>query len=129
MNKQADQVSHHNQHAKARHFSIEQNVMVRNKRPGKKWVPGVIKKEKCILWKRHIDHLLDNATSHTVPSTSTPVDVDQESFTPSVPSDEPEDTLETDTEHSAPRYPDCVRNPPDRFLCKQVTNESDSVPL
>jgi hypothetical protein len=140
MNKQADQVSHHNQHAKARHFSIEQNVMVRNLRPGKKWVPGVIKKqlgpltflvevENGILWKRHIDHLLDNATSHTVTSTSTPVDVDQESFTPSVPSDEPEDTLETDTEHSAPRYPDCVRNPPDRFLCEQVTNGSDSVPL
>ena len=42
MNKQADQVSHHNQHAKARQFSTEQNVMVRNLRPGKKWVPGVI---------------------------------------------------------------------------------------
>ena len=126
MNKQADQVSHHNQHAKARHFSIEQNVMVRNLRPGKKWVPGVKKQlgpltflvevENGILWKRHIDQLLDNATSHTVISTSTPVDGDQESFTPSIPADAPENTLETDTEHSAPRYPDRVRNPPDRFM-------------
>ena len=131
MNKQADQVSHHNQHAKARHFSIEQNVMVRNKRPGKKWAPGVIKKqlgpltflvevEKGILWKRHIDHLLDNATSHTVTSTSTPVDVDQESFTPSVPSDEPEDTLETDTEHSAPHYIQIVLEIHQTGLCEQL---------
>ena len=67
-----------------------------------------------ILWKRHIDHLLDNATSHT--ATSTPVDGDQESFTPSIPSDAPDDTLETATEHPTPRYPDRVRNPPDRFM-------------
>jgi hypothetical protein len=45
MDKQADQVSCHNQHAKARQFSIEQNVMVRNLRPGKKWIPGFIKKQ------------------------------------------------------------------------------------
>ena len=41
--KQADQVAHHNQHAKERKFEVGQNVMVRNLRPtGPKWIPGII---------------------------------------------------------------------------------------
>jgi hypothetical protein len=122
MNKQADQVSHHNQHAKARHFSIEQNVMVRNKRPGKKWAPGVIKKQlgPLTLLYRHtletLDHQSDNATSHTVTSTSTPVDVDQESFIPSIYHPMHLKTHWKLLLNTAPHNPDCVRNPPDRFI-------------
>ncbi len=40
--KQADQVMHHDQHAKARTFSSGQKVMVKLKtfRPGSAWFPG-----------------------------------------------------------------------------------------
>ena len=96
-------------------------------RPGAKWVPGVIKKqlgplsflvevEKGILWKRHIDHLLNNETARKSTSTAMPSDVDQESFMPAIPSETTEDTLETATEQPAPRYPKRARNPPDRFM-------------
>ena len=79
--------------------------MVRNLRPGTKWVPGVIKKqlgpltflvevEKGILWKHHIDHLRDNGTVQTSTTSASNSDTDQDCFAPSAPSDTPQDTPE-----------------------------------
>ena len=47
---------------------------------------------------------------------SMPSDVDQESFAPSTPSDTTEDMPETDAEQQVLRYPEHVRNLPDRFM-------------
>ena len=38
--KQADQKQQHDQHVRLREFTIGQQVMVRNMRPGPSWVPG-----------------------------------------------------------------------------------------
>ena len=76
LTKQTEQEQQHNKHAKTREFSIGQQVMARNKRPGNKWIPGVIRKQlgplsflvetnQGILWKRHIDHLQDPPTDET----------------------------------------------------------------
>ena len=40
--KQAQQKFYHDQHSNARELFIGQRVMVRNLRPGDKWVPGTI---------------------------------------------------------------------------------------
>ena len=69
LDKQADQVATHNQHAKARQVDVGQSVMVRNLRPsGPKWIPGTVLKQtgplsyivqvnSGLVWKRHIDHI------------------------------------------------------------------------
>ena len=68
MQKQAQQKTEHDRHAKPREFSIGQSVMARNIRSGPKWVPAVIeeklgplsylvKTSQGELWRRHIDSL------------------------------------------------------------------------
>ena len=92
--KQADQVKQHNTHAKQRSFRENQRVMVKNFRPGPKWVPGIIIKQlgplsflvrtsEDLEWKRHLDHIRDytSDTADIPPSTVTdssedPPDVD-----------------------------------------------------
>ena len=78
--KQAEQVSHHDQHSKHRDFVPGQSVMVRNLRPGPKWISGIIirqlgplsfliKLETGVHQKQHMDHIRD--FSHKPPSTPT----------------------------------------------------------
>ena len=66
--KQAWQKFQHDSHAHKRELFVGQRVMVRNLRPGDKWVPGTILEctgpLSCLVqvsggqtWKRHIDHL------------------------------------------------------------------------
>ena len=66
--KQSQQKATHDQHAKSRQFHVGQSVMVKNLRPGPKWVPGVIvqslgplsfliKTREGQTWRRHVDHL------------------------------------------------------------------------
>ena len=136
--KQADQVKQHNTHAKQRSFRENQRVMVKNFRPGPKWVPGIIIKQlgplsflvrtsEDLEWKRHSDHIRDY-TSDTVdipPSTVTdssedPPDVDyytrltheQQS------TEQPSNTTRDDASdgNMEPRYPSRVRQQPDRFM-------------
>ena len=68
MQKQAQQKTEYDRHAKPREFSIGQSVMARNFRSGPKWVPAVIeeklgplsylvKTSQGELWRRHIDSL------------------------------------------------------------------------
>ena len=70
--KQAEQVTHHDQHAKQRSFQVGQRVMVKNMRPGPDWIPAVIAQqlgpvlflvdvEPDLRWKRHIDHIRELA--------------------------------------------------------------------
>ena len=40
-NKQAQQKTQHDSHARAQEFSVGQNIMARNFQPGLKWVPSV----------------------------------------------------------------------------------------
>ena len=126
LKKQADQVVQHDQHAKERQFIVGQQVMVRNLRPGDKWVPGVITKQlgpvtflvetaHGIVWKRHVDHLQDNtAAQEQNAEIETNIENDTDSFLPSFPAANTiEDTAEeTDTV----RYPSRTRNPPDRYM-------------
>ena len=91
--------------------------MARNKRPGNKWIPGVIRKQlgpltflvetnQGILWKRHIDHLQDRQTDETSASD----DLEDDYMPPDIPTDIPEETT------SPSRYPVRVHNPPDRYM-------------
>ena len=86
--KQAEQVSHHDQHSKHRDFVPGQSVMVRNLRPGPKWISGIIiyqlgplsfliKLETGVHQKRHVDHIRD--FSLKPPSTPTSEEADASS--------------------------------------------------
>ena len=124
-NKQT-QVVQHDQHAKERQFIVGQQVMVRNLRPGDKWVPGVITKQlgpmtflvetsPGIAWKRHVNHLQDNtADQEQNAEMETNVKNDTDSFLPSFPAANTteENAEETDTI----QYPSRTRNPPDRYM-------------
>ena len=126
--KQTEQESQHNLHAKERHFTTGQEVMVRNLRPGSKWVSGCITRQlgpvtyliatkAGQIWKRHIDHIRDNSF---VP---TPADIelqehtetDSDNFLPSLPIETSitEDTLK---ETTTPRYSSRPRIPPERYM-------------
>ena len=63
--KQAQQKFYHDQHSNTRELFIGQKVMVRNLRPGDKWIPGTIIERTGPLsyvvqvaggqtWKRHV---------------------------------------------------------------------------
>ena len=65
---QAAQKSAHDRRAKEREFHVGQEVMVKNLRPGPKYVPGVVVErqgplsylvsvQNGINWRRHVDHL------------------------------------------------------------------------
>ena len=126
--KQTEQESQHNLHAKERHFTTGQEVMVRNLRPGSKWVSGCITRQlgpvtyliatkAGQIWKRHIVHIHDNSF---VP---TPADIelqentetDSDNFLPSLPI-ETSITEDTPEETTTPRYPSRPRIPPERYM-------------
>ena len=73
-----------------------------------------------------MDRLLDNETEQTPISTPMPNEVDQESFTPLISSNAPQDTPETVTEQPVPRYPEHVRNPPDRKSHKATQSKHNT---
>ena len=75
--KQAKQKFYHDQHTSTRELFIGQRVMVRNLRPGDKWIPGtIIERTGPLLylvqvaggktWKHHINHLrqMDDSPQH-----------------------------------------------------------------
>jgi len=133
--KQAEQVTHHDQHSKERDFNIGQKVMVKNLRPGPSWIPGIISKKLAPLsfmvqvesgesWKRHIDHLRDYSykqlssppdkesfdTDFSIPSVPTQTAVDQDPIVSTDPS-----PTSTNTQDSVRRYPLRHWQPPDRY--------------
>ena len=134
--KQADQVAQHDQHAKDRKFEVGQNVMVRNLRTtGPKWIPGTIVKqtgpvsyvvevEQGQQWKRHVDHLRDVSVVNSPETVQTPPDQPQSEvddlpiILPEVP-DQPVQNLPAAVPQ--PRYPQRIRNPPDRYIKRHCT--------
>ena len=77
-NKQADEVMHHDLHAKARSCAVGDQVMVKTLRPGSDWIPGtvwqkmrplsyLVEVQDKLQWKQHVDHLkaLGQASCHS----------------------------------------------------------------
>ena len=101
--KQAEQKRQHDLHAKKRDLFIGQRVMVRNLRPGPRWIPGTVVERNGPLsylvqvngnqmWKRHIDHLQemgDSPYTTTTGVTESSSDMNTD-FTPGPASREPE---------------------------------------
>lgn len=68
VSKQYEQKKYHDQHARERNFSVNQEVMVRNWREGTKWVRGTVQRKLGALsyevkvgsqvWRRHANQLL-----------------------------------------------------------------------
>lgn len=140
-NKQADQVTHHDRHAKARSFAVGEQVMVKTFRPGPGWIPGtvlqktgplsyVVEVQDNLQWKRHVDHLkaLGQDSTGAVADTTTRegplAREEQEVVFPGSfqePSEESSGSApSTSGSNSAPdtterRYPTRDRRPPDRF--------------
>ena len=138
--KQAEQISHHDQHSKHRNFVSGQSVMVRNLRPGPKWISGIIirqlapltfliKLETGVHQKRHVDHIRDfshkplsTPTSVEADSTSSPEesDIDLPYLSESVPDQAtvPAPAVvpcPSPIQAQASRYPSRVHQPPDRL--------------
>ena len=100
---QATQKDHHDQHARARWFTIGQSVMARNFRPGVAWIPGTIVQQLGPLtylidvgegrtWKCHVDHVKEYGTTPLMPESEE--EGNEEPFSYSIPtragsSDEP----------------------------------------
>ena len=140
--KQAEQVTHHDQHAKQRSFQIGQKVMVKNMRPGPDWIPAVIAQqlgpvsflvdvESGLRWKRHIDHIRELAdlpmiTPQANPQTSDDTDTFiSPSLTSSsdnqdqahVPQSASTPTVtQSEDSNQGSRYPSRIRHPPDRLM-------------
>ena len=128
MSQQAAQKCQHDRHSRARELCVGQRVLIRNYRPGKDWIPGVIterrgphsytvKAANGEVWHRHIDQLKEMKDSpQEISETST--DIDSEVFG-TLPTEVPippmADTTAEAEESQQPRYP--VRNPrpPDRL--------------
>ncbi len=127
---QAQQVQHHDQHAKSPEFAAGQEVMARNFRPGSKWVPGTIKERLGQLtylvqvqtgdcWKRHVDHILRGAGTGTTDSSR--VDDSFDDCAPLVSTPQPDSvsstTPATDNRPSgaATKSSTRIRQPPDRY--------------
>ena len=131
--KQAQQKFYHDQHTRTRELFIGQRVMVRNLRPGDKWIPGTIIERTGPLsylvqvaggqtWKRHIDHLrqMDDSPQHE--QTTEGASTDRDTLIRFPPSDvassavgdesTPTVAESTPTTH---RYPKRVHVPPDRL--------------
>ena len=143
--KQAEQISQHDQHTKSRNFPVGQNVMVRQFRAGPKWIPGTILKQTGPLsyivkvhngleWKRHVDHLRANVNKEPLNSESQPSanysELDSDDF-PLPSTDENSSDVSSGSEitvssdnastsipevETSPRYPTRIRNEPDRYM-------------
>ena len=123
--KQESQKKYHDQHAKARTFTVGQPVMIREYRSQTKWVPGIVKTQ-CgpLLYeiklddgrvaKRHADQMLPRSLSTDITSDSTTNDFDYSS-TPST-STTSEDGSTQMNEPEQRRYPTRDRREPDRLM-------------
>ena len=138
--KQAEQVTHHDQHAKQRDFIVGQHIMAKNMRGDPKWVRGTIGRQlgpvsfeveldNGLTWKRHIDHLrplspaAEPQPESQLRETPAAETVDQDAFVsapPHPPDDEalvPVPPVEDDGNvNREPRYPARARQPPNRLM-------------
>ena len=139
------QKSQHNCHAKEREFAVGERVMVRNLRPGPKWVVGivcerngplsyVVETEDKQVWKRHADHLttfgavsvteLNNGSdcedAEIYADCPTPVDDTEqhrlEDEQASVPPDSDQNDSTVEEISRTPRYPAHNRKSPERLV-------------
>ena len=138
--KQAEQVTHHDQHAKQRSFQIGQKVMVKNMCPGPDWIPAVIAQQlgpvsflvdvkSGLRWKRHIDHIREltalpmitpQANPQTSDGTDTFISPSLTSASDSrahVPQSASTPTVaQSEDSNQGSRYPSRIRHPPDRLM-------------
>ena len=136
--KQSLQKSQHDRHAKERDFDIGERVMVRNLRPGPKWIVGIVKQksgphsyvvetEDKKMWKRHVDHL--KALGDAAATTSNDGELETDTYvhfptpTDNAESAESEDGEAVDSPEqnvneapTAPRYPTRNRKAPERLV-------------
>ena len=136
--KQSLQKSQHDRHAKERDFDIGERVMVRNLRPGPKWIVGIVKQksgphsyvvetEDKKMWKRHVDHLKALGDAAATTSNDGELEIDTYVHFPT-PTDNAESAESEDGEAvdspeqnvneapTAPRYPTRNRKAPERLV-------------
>ena len=135
--KQANQKFYHDKHSKTRELFIGQRVMVRNLRPGDKWVPGTIVERTGPLsylvqvgrgktWKLHIDHLRQMNDSPQEEQMTETRDSDTLIQFPTSQTSSPESSDDKSTPSVAEstaipcRYPQRIRGPPDRLTYNQL---------
>ena len=85
--KQAQQSQQHNSHSKDRQFDIGQPVLLRNLRGEPKWLEGTIIEKTGpvsyrvqvgdLIWRRHVDHILDRGISGCRDASDPPSDMGQ----------------------------------------------------
>ena len=92
LNKQADQANRHDVHLKMRSFTVNQKVMVRNYRPGPKWITATIirqlgplsfmvKVKNGLEWKRHMEQIQGYLPTSEDISCSSSASTDDQSMT------------------------------------------------
>ena len=124
--KQAQQATHHDKHVKPRSLSSGQSVMIRNFRPGPKWVPGTVVRQLGPLsylvalangsqHKRHIDHIRAYSSDISSPSVATHTDFDLPMPTEDATVTTTDNNTSPQDQSSACRYPSRNRHPPERL--------------
>ena len=119
--KQASQKQHHDKKAKERHFQVGQSVLVENNKPEPKWVLGTVLEKLGdtsykvqvgdLIWKRHVDQLLQTSITQTNINSKATDDDDLNSWPP-ISQDNP---TGHQTEQVSRRYPNRLRRPPERY--------------
>ena len=132
-NRQAKQLQHHDRHAQSRGFQAGQEVMLRNFRPGNKWVPGIVvemrgphsyavRTKSGEYWRRHVDHICSRGPSRSCSFTDysqqSPSQDDFDLVEPTSQSRDPPLSVSVSrgpVTTPPPRYPTRVRHPPVRY--------------
>ena len=140
--KQALQKRRHDQHCHLREFHIGQRVLVRNIRPGPRWVFGTIVKRtgplsyvvqvsEGMLWRRHVDHLLeanDSPVSEVPDSTS----LERSLHPTATPISEPEQkspgVINHSTQPQQQQLPDAQTQSPDPEISSQPLVADGPIP-
>ena len=119
--KQAEQVIHHDQHAKEKQFQIKGKVMVKNFRSDPTWVSGVIIQKLAPLiylvevqggmkWKRHVDHIKSLGSKEiNEPANNENTDTESSDYHPPTPE---QTTPELNSNPRTSPYPPRNRKPP-----------------
>ena len=91
--KQASQKQHHDKKSKERHFQVGQSVLVENNKPEPKWVLGTVLEKLGdtsykvqvgdLIWKRHVDQLLQTSITQANTNSKARDDDDLNSWPPS----------------------------------------------
>ena len=120
--KQSQQKTDHDNHVRVRTFTVSEQVMVKNFRPGPLWFPGTITQQHGPLsftvctesgqhWQRHVDHMKHLGEQSESRPTNLPQNDDTFTEMPTITSDASANTssstspVESTTETSQPRYP------------------------